>query len=164
MATNTKDQENPGFLIRRLQQISVMLFLEKLEPLGITPIQLTILRVVHEEPGIDQVSTARRAFLDQSTVTDVAARLEQKGLLIRVPGRIDRRKKVLRLTSEGEAVLVNAGPLADAARKELFSGLTREQKKTVLELISIIVQGKSDEILGGPERRPWGRSRNDEDL
>ena len=38
------DARGPGFLVRRLQQVSVSIFLECLKPLNITPLQNTIIR------------------------------------------------------------------------------------------------------------------------
>ena len=37
--------QNPGFLFRRMQQVSVSLFLDRLREFDITPLQYTILRI-----------------------------------------------------------------------------------------------------------------------
>ena len=50
-------QERPGFLIRRLHQIHVALFMEECAPEGITPVQYSILS------ALDQMGTAEQIVL-----------------------------------------------------------------------------------------------------
>ena len=157
---SSDDKLHPGFLIRRFQQVSVMLFLEQLGQHNVTPIQFTLLRLVDATPDIDQVTIAKRAALDPSTVADVISRMEQKGLIERVPAEADRRKRIVRLTTEGKDVLEVARPLAAKARQILFAPLDAEQQKTLLDLISIVVDHQSADILGGGRAsKPWSRVR-----
>lgn len=157
---STDDKLHPGFLIRRFQQVSVMLFLEQLGQHGVTPIQFTVLRLLDAAADIDQVTIAKRAALDPSTVTDVISRMEQKGLVERAPASTDRRKRIVRLTNEGKDVLELARPLAARAREILFSPLDPVQQKTLLDLISIVVDHQSADILGGGRAsKPWSRIR-----
>ena len=166
---SSDDKLHPGFLIRRFQQVSVMLFLEQLGQHNVTPIQFTLLRLVDATPDIDQVTIAKRAALDPSTVADVISRMEQKGLIERVPAEADRRKRIVRLTwhlialpdgAEGKDVLEVARPLAAKARQILFAPLDAEQQKTLLDLISIVVDHQSADILGGGRAsKPWSRVR-----
>ena len=137
-----------------------MLFLEQLGQHGVTPIQFTVLRLLDAAADIDQVTIAKRAALDPSTVTDVISRMEQKGLVERAPASTDRRKRIVRLTNEGKDVLELARPLAARAREILFSPLDPVQQKTLLDLISIVVDHQSADILGGGRAsKPWSRIR-----
>jgi DNA-binding MarR family transcriptional regulator len=92
--------DQPGHLIRRAHQIAVAMFNDVVGQ-EVTPIQYAILRMVHENPGIDQVSLARLIALDTSTTALTAARLETKGLLAREVAEQDRRQLCLSLTAEG---------------------------------------------------------------
>ena len=44
----------PGYYIRRLQQIAVAIFLEETEAHGITPVQYAALHAAQRDPGLDQ--------------------------------------------------------------------------------------------------------------
>ncbi len=91
----------PGHLIRRAHERAVALFAEH-HGRHITPVQYALLRAVHDEPGLDQVTLAERVALDTSTTADIAARLEAKGWLHRE--LLPRRQRSLRLSEAGQAV------------------------------------------------------------
>ena len=74
--------DEPGHLIRRAHQIAVAMFYEKLGR-DVTPVQYAVLRMLYENPGLDQVTLAQRVALDTSTTADLAVRLEAKGLIVR---------------------------------------------------------------------------------
>src|SRR5215472_1533899 len=54
----------PGFMIRRMHQIAVSLFVEETGKLGVTNRQYGILFVLEHRPGIDQISVANLLGLD----------------------------------------------------------------------------------------------------
>ena len=92
-------------MIRRAHQIAVSLFLEETGALGITNRQYGIMLVLKEEPGIDQITVAKLLGLDRSTTGMVLTKLEEAGLVGRVVGTHDRRKRSLKLTPAGERML-----------------------------------------------------------
>ena len=63
--------QKPGHLIRRLQQISVALFMEETRSFGITPVQYSALIAVANHPGIDQTALCNLIAFDRSTIGDV---------------------------------------------------------------------------------------------
>ena len=75
--------QQPGYAIRRLHQISVGIFLQEAGELGVTPVQYAALQVVGNQPGIDQRTLARSIALDTSTTGGVVDRLEARGWLER---------------------------------------------------------------------------------
>ena len=68
----------PGFHIRRLQQIAVALFLAETRELGLTPVQYAALQTVADQPGIDQRTLAEDIAFDTSTIAGVIDRLEMR--------------------------------------------------------------------------------------
>ena len=92
-------------MIRRAHQIAVSLFLEETGALGITNRQYGILLVLKHRPGIDQITVAKHLGLDRSTTGMVLNKLERDGLVGRVIGANDRRKRSLKLTPAGERML-----------------------------------------------------------
>src|SRR6516165_12011887 len=88
----------PGFMIRRVHQIAVALFIEETGKLGVTNRQYGILFVLNHRPGIDQISVANLLGLDRSTTGMVLKKLEQEGLVVRSVGAQDRRRHRLQLT------------------------------------------------------------------
>jgi DNA-binding MarR family transcriptional regulator len=126
--------EQPGHLLRRANQIAVGMFNELVGP-DVTPIQYAILRMVHEIPGIDQVSLARRVALDTSTTALTAARLEAKGLLVRRVADNDRRQLKLRLTGEGEVLLASLVSGVHRMHDGLLSALEPTERRLFIRLL-----------------------------
>src|ERR1043165_5450885 len=110
----------PGFMLRRAHQIAVALFLEQTGELGITTTQFGILHLLKHSPGLDQITVAKLLGLDRSTTGMVLEKLEKAGLVGRVVGKSDRRKRSLKLTPAGERMLKRlAGPARRAQERVL---------------------------------------------
>jgi len=153
-----RSARGPGYLVRRLQQVSLSIFHEHLQSLDITPLQATVLLVLQNEDGLEQVAVAARARVDTSTLKDVVNRLEAKGLLTREPGLHDRRTRCLFLTAAGHALLQRAQPEARRASQTLLAPLAPAERKQFLEMIERVVTAHEDNQLGSPDA-PWKRSK-----
>ena len=94
----------PGHLIRRCQQIAVAIFMEETADSNITPPQFAALAALADHPGIDQRRLADAIAFDRSTIGDLVARLESRGLVTRTVGD-DRRTKRLAITPAGTDLL-----------------------------------------------------------
>ena len=125
----------PGFMIRRAHQIAVSLFLEETGELGITNRQYGILLVLKHQPGIDQISVAKLLGLDRSTTGMVLGKLEAAGLVQRVVGAKDRRKRSLKLTSDGEQMLARLKEPARRAQSRVLSAFTAKEQREFLRLL-----------------------------
>ena len=97
--------KRPGYLVRRLHQVHSALFLEECAGFGITPVQYGLLTVLSTAPDSDQITLAGSLGIDRTNVSDVLARLQQRGLVSRVRSRVDRRMVLARLTPEGERLV-----------------------------------------------------------
>jgi DNA-binding MarR family transcriptional regulator len=125
----------PGFLIRRAHQIAVSLFLEETGRLGITNRQYGILLVLKHHPGIDQITVAKQLGLDRSTTGMVLSKLEDAGLVGRVVGEDDRRKRSLQLTRAGERMLARLAEPARLAQARVLSAFEPHEREQFLELL-----------------------------
>lgn len=127
----------PGHLIRRLQQISVSVFAERMRAAGhdLTPVQFAALAALQAHPGVDQATLAGLIAYDRATLGGVVDRLEAKGLLAREVSARDRRARVLRLTPRGAAALARVRPDVEAVQAEILGGLDPEERETFLRLL-----------------------------
>ncbi|MGR3759762.1 MarR family winged helix-turn-helix transcriptional regulator [Roseobacteraceae bacterium NS-SX3] len=127
----------PGHLIRRLNQIAVAQFMERMseEGLDLTPVQYSALTAIHGNPGIDQASVAGLIAYDRATLGKVIDRLEAKGLVERRVSQADRRAREVRLSPAGEALLARAHPIVRAAQPDILTGLTDAECSQFLALL-----------------------------
>ncbi|BDW11602.1 transcriptional regulator [Polynucleobacter sp. SHI8] len=134
----------PGHYIRRLQQISVAIFLQETEGFGITPVQFAALSALEEFPQIDQKTLANTIGLDTSTIGGVIDRLESRGFVLRNPSNKDRRVHVLTLTSEGKNLLEKINPHVLQAQDRILSPLKKSQHGELIQMLDILVNGNND--------------------
>lgn len=111
---------HPGFLIRRLHQLSVAIFMQETAGFDITPVQYGVIAVVDANPGIDQVSTALAVGVDRTTIVGVVNRLEKKGLISRAVSPVDRRARLLSTTDAGKNLLHDLKEAADNINARLL--------------------------------------------
>jgi len=145
--------QQPGHLIRRAHQISVSVFLETVGG-ALTPIQYAMLRALQEEPGIDQVTLARRVALDNSTAANTAARLEAKGWISREI--LPRRQRRLVLTPEGESLMQRLLPAIRELNRVLLKRLEAAERRELIRLLAKFVD-LSNDLSRAPLRRTGRR-------
>lgn len=129
----------PGFLIRRLHQIHVALFLEECGSFGVTPVQYSLLTMLKAHPDSDQVSIAHAIGIDRATIADVLARLAARGLIMRKPGEQDKRVKLARLTVAGLDLLNAIDPAAARAHARTLGPLSDDERDHLISLLTRLV-------------------------
>jgi len=154
----TEVYDEPGHLIRRAQQIAVSMF-HSIMGNGVTPVQYCVLRVLRDHPGIDQVTLARLCALDTSTAADLAVRLEERGLVMRMMPMKSRRFRLLHLTQEGKALLDKLIPCSRVLARQLLKELSKEEQRVFVSLLKKFVH-LNNEISRAPLDRSFARERN----
>jgi DNA-binding MarR family transcriptional regulator len=133
----TDNNDRPGHLARRFQQIAVAVFHAEVEAAGhdLTPVQYAALTTVRTHPGLDQATLAGLIAYDRTTITGVVDRLVQKGLLARQENSSDRRAHALQITDAGRRILRGIEPAVEAAQRILLRGLTADEAEQFLRLL-----------------------------
>ena len=131
-----------GHLIRRLQQQSTQVFVQRTQAAGfdLTSVQFAALDAIHTHPGTDQTRVAEMIAYDRATIGGVIDRIEQKGWVRRVVSERDRRARVLSLTAEGEHVWSALLPIVQDLQGEILQSLSDEDRARFLELARQAVQ------------------------
>lgn len=131
------NNEMPGHLARRFQQIAVAVFLAEVEEAGfdLTPVQYAALAAIRTNPAIDQVTLAGLIAYDRTTITGVVDRLVQKGLLLRHASSRDRRARELQVTEAGKRTLRGITPAVEVAQRTMLRGLTEKEGADLMRLL-----------------------------
>jgi DNA-binding MarR family transcriptional regulator len=132
--------DRPGFLVRRLHQIHVAMFLEECAGANMTPLQYGLLSILADAPGLDQVALAAELGIDRANVADVLERLEKRGLLTRAVNPRDRRMKLATLTNAGKGYVRKNRALMLRAQERLLDPLSPNQRKTFMALLRRLVE------------------------
>jgi MarR family transcriptional regulator, lower aerobic nicotinate degradation pathway regulator len=134
----------PGFLVRRMHQIHVGLFLEECRDYEITPIQFAILTVLYSGNALDQITLSNSVGVDRTSGADVIRRLYRRGLVERVPSREDRRAMLVHITDEGKAFVRRMQPHMERAQERFISPLTAAEQTLFIGLIEKVVRANND--------------------
>ncbi|UOZ02621.1 MarR family winged helix-turn-helix transcriptional regulator [Amycolatopsis sp. WQ 127309] len=126
-----------GYLLKHAQQRLAELAEPLYGPLGITGRQLALLALFGEGPAQSQQDGAARLGIDRTTMVALVDELEVKGLVRREVAPGDRRKRLVRLTDEGERVRRVGEEATREAEALLLAPLgdTAEQLRTALYLV-----------------------------
>ena len=127
----------PGHLIRRLNQMSVAVFADRMSRAGVdlTPVQFAALTHIRSHPGTDQASLARAIAYDKATMGGVVDRLCQKRLVRRDASETDRRARALHLTGEGTKLLQSVQPLVETLQRDILANLSDEEYAQIMGLL-----------------------------
>ncbi len=136
-------EDQPGYYIRRLQQIAVAIFLEETQAHGITPVQYAALFAAMQQPGLDQRKLASSIGFDTSTIGGVIDRLEKRGLIERQASPTDRRVRLLQVTLEGEALLGEVIPAMLKAQQRILAPLPAAQRPLFLAMLKAVVDANN---------------------
>jgi len=93
---------------------------EQTRKAGVNPQQYQLVLAVKGLPGAEPPTIGRmaeRMQLNHNSMVELVDRCERRGLIRRMPSRADRRRVILSVTPEGEALLRKLG---NAAREELL--------------------------------------------
>jgi len=147
--------DQPGHLIRRAQQIAVSIF-HSTFGYKVTPVQYAALRVLQDNPGIDQVTMARFCAIDTSTAANLAVRLERRGLVKRTVPSKSKRFRLLQLTPRGLALVKQLHPSGRSVSRRLLHALDKKEQKVFLRLLKKFVHVNNEESRAPLDRKLAG--------
>jgi DNA-binding MarR family transcriptional regulator len=144
-------QARPGFLIRRLHQIHVALFMEECAAESITPVQYSILTALEHMGTAEQIALSSAVGLDTTNVADVLARLERQRMVKRRMSPRDKRMKVVSLTETGRALLLRIDAGAARAHERTLAALSPTARARFMRDLAHLVEYNNDD-----SRTPMG--------
>ena len=146
-------QVNPGrqadidesliHLLKRVEQLAADIHAARVGRDALTQRQFALLSCLSENEGASQAELVRRTGIDRSTLADLAARLEGKGLLRRRRCRHDRRANQLFLTTRGRQALEAMAPLMAQVDRLLLSALSSELAEAFVRALRILADEKT---------------------
>ncbi len=126
-----------GYLLRRAQQVHVATWARVVSP-DISSVQYSILVILDREGELSQRELCDEVDLDRSTIADLVARMERRGLIARRRDPADARRKTVGLTAHGRAERMRLQPLVDQVEDALtgsLTGVARDSLRNALRMM-----------------------------
>jgi DNA-binding MarR family transcriptional regulator len=124
---------------RQASRLVTQLFDNSLMPVGLLSTQLPVLVVVNLHSPIAITRLASILIMDRTTLTKNLKPLHAKGYIRTIRGE-DKRKTLLELTPQGQAILVKSYPLWCQAQKQIVNGLGPDQWSLVRDKLGQVVR------------------------
>ncbi len=125
-----------GFLLSQLGARAAEIFAEQIRPLGLTPSEAGVIRIIARTPKLTQRQLAERLGTAPSRVVALVDGLERKGLATRTRGESDRRAHCLELTDAGRAMLGELRTAAEAQEATITAALSARQRLDLGEILA----------------------------
>lgn len=97
--------------------------------------QKRILIVLNEAGNITQRELTERLGIQPGSVSEVIAKLEDAGNIVRVPSESDRRTMDIALTEQGRILAETLLVQREKRHEEMFSCLSEEERSSLLKLL-----------------------------
>jgi len=129
-----------AFLIAKTRNTLKNEMEKELKSFGISYAERVILIRLCERDGLTQKELAQDTYFEQSNMTLMLNKLEQKGLIRREPKENDRRAYLVRITSEGLALKDSLVALGEKIIDKAFQGVSNEEKETLVSLLQTLYE------------------------
>ena len=132
-----------GYLLKHAQHRLTALTSAALEPFGVSGREIAVLLVLDALGPSSQREAAARLGVDRTTMVGLVDGLEAKGIVVRAPFALDRRRNVVSFTEDGHARFRRALAASDAAEREFLGPLD--------EAAAAVFRARLRALIGEPE-------------
>jgi DNA-binding MarR family transcriptional regulator len=120
---------------------------------GVTPTQLSVLKLLHEIGDLSLGSLSKEIRAHNSTVTGIVDRMEAAGLVERARSSEDRRVWIIRLTTQGKKVAERARVSPWDTLRHALAALTLAEQDKLTEILKKVATNVTSEALHDGTRR-----------
>ena len=106
-----------------------------------------VMVTVAKNPGLSAVAVAECSGLDTVAVSRAVTKLMDAGRIHREFGREDRRRSILRLSDDGQALYDEVLPIAIELQSNLLEGLSDEERVVFAKALKTLNERSRDFVL-----------------
>jgi DNA-binding MarR family transcriptional regulator len=110
------------------------------EPLGLRPVEFTILALVAHNPGVTGKELSQALAVTAPNITILLDKMSEKGLVARVRSETDRRAQNIHLTTAGEKLAKRAIGVSKTMEQEVLRHLSEGERVMLLELLQKVAR------------------------
>lgn len=127
-----------GFLLTDTARLLRKLIDRRLQPLGLSRAQWSVLAILSNHEGVSQSQISHELEIEKSTAGRLIDQVEKSGWIERRPIAGDRRFWSIHLTERARQLLVEVEGIILHAREEMLRGLSDEQQQLLTDLLQTV--------------------------
>ncbi|MDP2262772.1 MAG: MarR family transcriptional regulator [Hydrogenophaga sp.] len=124
-----------GYNARRAALSVIGVFLQRMEPYGLRPVDFSVLSLIAHNPGVTSRQICAALEILPPNLVGMIKSLQKRGLIERRPHPTDRRAQGLHLTSTGKRQYQEAERTASQLEQDVARGLTASELDTLNSLL-----------------------------
>ncbi len=128
----------PGFLLTDAAHLLRKLIDRRLQPLGLSRAQWSILAILSNHEGLSQSQISDELEIEKSTTGRLIDQVERSGWIERRPIPGDRRLWGIHLTDQARQLITEVESVVLNTRAEMLRGLSVEQQQTLSEMLQMV--------------------------
>jgi DNA-binding MarR family transcriptional regulator len=146
--TSTAPEIDTGFLetllgynARRAALSVIGVFLRRMEPYGMRPVDFSVLSVVAHNPGVTSRQICAALDILPPNLVGMIKSLHKRGLILRKAHPTDRRAQGLHLSAAGQRLYREAQATASQLEQDVAGRLSPEELQTLIGLLRKVYRG-----------------------
>ena len=124
-----------GYNLRRGTLTVIEVFLQRMAPYGLRPVDFSVMSLITHIPGITSRQLCASLGILPPNLVGMVGALEKRDLLVRRPHPHDGRAMGLHLTPSGQKLMRDAERTATELETEVAGRLTPAEQRTLLKLL-----------------------------
>jgi len=124
-----------GYNARRAALAVIEVFLERMAPYGLKPVDFSVLSLITHNPGITSRQLCTTLGILPPNLVGMVNALEKRELIARKPHPRDGRAMGLHLTPAGQKLMRDAEKTAAALEADVASRLSAAEQRTLIALL-----------------------------
>ena len=128
----------PGFLLTDAAHLLRKLIDRRLQPLGLSRAQWSILAILSNHEGLSQSQISDELEIEKSTTGRLIDQVERSGWIERRPIPGDRRLWGIHVTDQARQLIAEVESIVLNTRAEMLRGLSAEQQQYLSEMLQTV--------------------------
>ncbi|MDP3251448.1 MAG: MarR family winged helix-turn-helix transcriptional regulator [Hydrogenophaga sp.] len=124
-----------GYNARRAALAVIAVFLRRMEPYGLRPVDFSVVSVVAHNPGVTSRQICAALDILPPNLVGMVKSLHKRGLIVRKPHPTDRRAQGLHLSTAGQRLYREAQATATELEQKVAGRLSGEELQTLISLL-----------------------------
>lgn len=130
-----------GYNARRAALSVITIFLQRMAPYGLRPVDFSVLTLIAHNPGITSRQICAALDILPPNLVGMIKQLQKRELIERRPHPTDRRAQGLHLTPSGKKLQREAQATASNLEQGATHSLTPAELKTLIHLLKKVYRG-----------------------
>jgi DNA-binding MarR family transcriptional regulator len=129
-----------GYNARRAALAIIEVFVERMAPYGLRPVDFSVLSVIAHNPGITSRQLCKALAILPPNLVGLIGSLEKRQLILREPHPTDGRAVALKLTPAGRRLMREAQPAVSALESSVAPALSPAEHRSLIRLLKKVYQ------------------------